>query len=151
MEKLIIQSDKKNLFEVEKFVGAVCDTFNINNYAGTITMSVLQAAENAIVHGNGCNLDKMVTIVSDYCRGGVRFTVTDEGEGFNYALYGEMPEKEGEGTGLYLMKTLSDRIVFSDGGRTVSLEFFIDGIDGCRTLERIATLHRFYAPKTVHA
>ena len=42
MEKLVIQSDINNLVEVERFVSAVCDTYNVNNYAATISMSLLQ-------------------------------------------------------------------------------------------------------------
>ena len=68
MEKLVIQSDINNLVEVERFVSAVCDTYNVNNYAATISMSLLQAAENAIVHGNNSDASKSVTIVSDLCR-----------------------------------------------------------------------------------
>ena len=45
MEKLVIQSDINNLIEVERFVSAVCDTYNINNYAATISMSLLQAVK----------------------------------------------------------------------------------------------------------
>lgn len=151
MEKLIIQSDKNNIIEVEKFVTVVCDTFNINNYAATISMSLLQAVENAIVHGNKNETDRTVTITADYCRGGVFFTVSDQGEGFDFEHYGKMPVNEDKGTGIYLMKTLSDKITFSDNGSTVRLDFFVNGIDPCQALERIMTLRKFYLPVTVNA
>ncbi len=151
MEKLIIQSDIDNLTEVERFVDVVCDTYHINNYAGTISMSLLQAVKNAIVHGNHSDSDKQVTIESDYCRGGVYFTVTDKGEGFDFSLFGAIPDQEGKGTGIYLMKTLSDKMTYSDQGRTVRLEFAISGIEPGRALERIVTLRNFYTPKLVNA
>ena len=151
MEKLVIQSDINNLIEVERFVSAVCDTYNINNYAGTISMSLLQAVENAIVHGNNSDVSKDVTIESDLCNVGVYFSVTDEGNGFDYSGYGSIPAQEGRGTGLFLMKTLSDGLSFQNGGSTVRLDFVINGIETSRALERIMTLRNYYAPKTVYA
>ncbi len=151
MEKLVIQSNIDNLIEVERFVSVVCDSYNINNYAATISMSLLAAVENAIVHGNQGDLSRKVTITSDYCTGGVYFAVSDEGVGFDYAAYGKMPEQGSKGTGLYLMCTLSDRIVFSDHGSTVRMEFIVSGIEPSRALERIVRLHNYYAPRLVYA
>lgn len=151
MERIIIQSDIDKLTEVERFVDVVCDSYNINNYAGTISMSLLQAVKNAIVHGNHSDPEKKVTIESDYNRGGVYFKVSDEGDGFDYASYGSIPVHEGEGTGIYLMKTLSDKMSYTDQGRTVCLEFVISGIEPSRALERLVKLRHFYAPKTVNA
>ncbi|MBR3529159.1 MAG: ATP-binding protein [Bacteroidales bacterium] len=151
MEKLIIQSDIDKLPEVERFVDAVCDTYNINNYVATISMSLLQAVKNAIVHGNGSNPEKHVTIESDFCKGGVYFKVSDEGQGFDFKRYGAMPDQEEQGMGIYLMRTLSDKMTFTDNGRAVCLEYVIDGIEASRALERIMTLHNFYSPKMVNA
>lgn len=151
MEKIIIQSDIDKIPEVERFVDAVCDSYNINNYVATISMSLLQAVENAIIHGNGSDPAKHVTIESDFCKGGVYFKVTDEGVGFDFKRYGSIPDTEEQGTGIYLMRTLSDKMTFSDNGRTVRLEYVIDGIDASHALERIVVLHNFYSPKMVNA
>ena len=151
METLIIQSDKNNIIDVEHFVTAVCDNYNINNYAATISMSLLQAVDNAIVHGNKSDSHKTVTIVADRCKGGVYFTVSDQGEGFDYRQAGSIPSCDGnKGTGLFLMNTLSDKMSFSDNGRTVRLDFFVNGISASHALERVMSLHRFYAPTVVH-
>lgn len=151
MEKLIIQSDINKIIDVERFVSAVCDTYNINNYAATISMSLLQAVENAIVHGNHNDPSKQVTIISDQCRGGVYFSVSDQGQGFDYSPYGSIPASENRGTGIYLMKTLSDKLSFQDNGRTVRLDFYINGIEASYALERIVTLRNYYASRMVHA
>lgn len=151
MEKLVIQSDINNLIEVERFVCGMCDNYNVNNYTAAISMSVLQAAENAIVHGNNSDSSKHVTITSDFCKGGIYFCVSDEGVGFNYSEYnGSLPEEE-KGTGLFLMRTLSDNLVFSNNGSTVKLEFKINGIESTRALERIVVLKNFYARQLVTA
>ncbi len=151
MEKLVIQSDISNLVQVERFVSAVCDSFNINNYAATISMSLLQAVENAIVHGNKNDVNKQVAIVCDRNKGGVFFTVSDQGVGFDFENYGTIPEQEGRGTGIYIMKTLSDKITFQDNGSTIRLDFIINGIEASRALERVMTLRNYYAPRTVNA
>ena len=151
MEKIVIQSDIANLIEVERFVANVCDTYNINNYAATISMSLLQAVENAIVHGNHSDATKTVTVVADYVKGGVSFVVEDQGNGFDFAQYGSMPMEEGRGTGIFRMKSLSDHLSLDNNGRTVKMEFFINGIDAARALERRVTLHNFYSSKLVNA
>ena len=92
-----------------------------------------------------------MTIESDLCNGGVFFSVSDEGVGFDYSNYGTIPTEEGKGTGLYLMKTLSDKICFQNNGSTVRMDFVINGIEASRALERIVTLRNYYAPKTVYA
>lgn len=150
MEKLIIQSDTSNMVEVERFVSAVCDTYNINNYAATISMSLLQAVENAIVHGNSNDPSKKVTVMCDLCRGGIFFVISDEGQGFDYEKYGSIPENDESGTGIYLMKTLSDRISFSNSGSSVRLEFVVSGIEASKALERIVTLRNHYAHRLVN-
>lgn len=149
MEQLAIQSDMNNIIEVERFVSVMCDTYNIHNYAATISMSLLQAVENAIIHGNKSDSSKMVVIECDRCRGGVYFSVTDQGQGFDYCSYGKMPEHDDKGMGLYLMKSLSDKIIFSDNGRKVRMEYVVNGIDASHALERIVTLRNYYSQHAV--
>lgn len=150
METLVIQSDKKNIVEVERFVYSVCDTFNINNYSAIISMSLLQAVENAIVHGNCNDPSKNVSITFDYFKGGVFFTVSDQGNGFEYSS--KLGDKDICDTcrGLFLMQSLSDRISFLNNGATVRLDFIINGIEASRALERITSLRKYFALKTVN-
>ena len=151
MEKLIIQSDINNLFDVEVFVTDICDTYNINNYAAAISVSLLQAVKNSIVHGNMNDKSKTVTITTERFKGGIAFTVTDEGDGFDFNCYGDIPTSPGMGRGIYLMKTLSDDVTFYNHGRTVRLDFYVVGIDASHSLERNAALKRFYSNKKVNA
>ena len=148
MEKIVIQSDISQQIEVEKFVSDICDIYNINNYAATISMSRLQAVENAIVHGNKNDSKKTVTVSFEKCRGGVAFSVSDQGSGFDFNNFSS---NEPQGTGIFMMKTLSDKLSFSNNGSTVRMEFVINGIEASRALERIVLLHNFYAPALVNA
>lgn len=150
MERLVIQSDINNIIDVERFIALVCDRWNINNYSATISMSLLQAVENAIVHGNNSDTSKQVVITAEQGRGGVSFVVSDEGPGFDYSSYNSsMPPEGDKGMGIYVMRSLSDKISFSNGGKTVRLDYFVSGIEATYALERIMRLKKYYAPKAV--
>lgn len=151
MEKFVIQSDNKGLAAVEKYVSVFCDEKHIHNYFATISTSVLQAVENAIVHGNNSDVTKQVTVeCGDYC-GGIYFTIEDQGNGFDVSQYGDLPKEDTKGEGIFLMKTLADNLEFSNGGRCVRLEFAIQGIETDDTVNRIKTLDHFYSLKQVNA
>lgn len=147
MENLAIQSNKDNIVRVEEFISRFCDTKNIPNYYATISMSVLQAVENAIVHGNESNSSKKVIIEAGDCRGGVYFVVKDEGQGFDWSSYGNLPAEGDKGDGIFLMRMLSDNLSYEDGGRTVKMEFVVRGIDESHSTGRQNNLQRFFAKK----
>ena len=110
----------------------------------------MQAVENAIVHGNGSDSSKKVTLVFDTCRGGICAEVSDEGRGFDFHKFGNLPSGEStQGEGIFVMKSLADRMTFSDEGRKVRLEFDVAGIDPSDALERIAILQARFAPVLV--
>ena len=47
-----LQSDMNNLPQVEEFVDHLCDSCNLGNHRAIITMALLHAVENAILHCN---------------------------------------------------------------------------------------------------
>lgn len=149
METITIQSDIAQLREVEDFISNVCDEKNIHNYFATISTSVLQAVENAIIHGNKNNSSKHVTVGCGMGKEGLFVTVRDEGEGFDYQQYGVMPMGEEKGTGIFMMKCLSDRMTYSENGRCVQMEYFIEGIDKVTALERTTSLKHFFSETKV--
>lgn len=151
MKELVIQSDVDNLGKVEDFVCALCDEKNIHNYFAVISMAVLQAVENAIVHGNRGDHDKRVKISCANSADGVALTIEDEGAGFDFESYGDIPAEGCAGVGIFMMKMLANGLEFSDGGRRVSLHFRIDGIDEAVACERVAVLKKFYKASLVEA
>ena len=149
METLKIQSVEANIPQVEAFIEGVCTDLNCYNYFGTISVAVLQAVENAIVHGNKSNPDKFVTVKYSRVKGGIAFVVEDEGRGFDFNLYNDLPTDTEQGTGIFLMHTLSDGCQFSNKGRKVKLTFQIQGIDAGYSMERANTLTSFFQKATV--
>ena len=151
METIKIQSVDENMQQVEAFIESVCTDLNCHNYFGTISVAVLQAVENAIVHGNKRDPEKNVTIKFSRAKGGVLFTVEDEGDGFDADKFSDLPTDTEQGTGIFLMRTLSDNCQFSNGGRQVKMLFTIQGIDASAAMERVNTLTAFFKTSAVNA
>lgn len=125
---LKISSKSENLARVEKLIDDICDTYNIgeNNY-GNILIALTEAVNNAIVHGNKSNPDKEVEISFDNEGDWMKFSIKDEGEGFNFESLPDPTSPENiekpSGRGIFLMKNLADEVEFEDEGRTVLLNF----------------------------
>lgn len=151
MQKLVIQSDKSAFEEVENYLSVFCDEKHIYDYYGTILMPVLQAVENAIVHGNGSDPNKQVVVETQDCFGGILLSVEDQGNGFDYTQYGDLPLEDGKGEGIFLMKALSDQLTFLKNGRRVEMKFLIKGIDASKSIERSYKLQHFFDKKRIEA
>lgn len=142
-ESFVIQSDIANLPYVEERVFHFCQECHVGNYYAAVSVAAMQAVENAIIHGNGSDDTKKVSIELGNCRGGLFVEVKDEGRGFDFGRFGSL-EKEGEGNGIFVMKSLADKMSYSDGGRTVRMEFVVNGIDPADALERVAVLQSHF-------
>ena len=145
-EKFVIQSDMANLPIVEERLFHFCRDCNVGRYYSAVSVATLQAVENAILHGNQGDNGKQVTLTFGTCRGGIFAEVADQGLGFDYTRYGALPsDDEGRGEGIFVMRSLSDRMVYSDGGRQVRLEFVVEGIDPAEAVERITVLQQHFS------
>ncbi len=143
-ERFVIQSDNQGIVSAEEFVSSFCDEMHITNYLATISIAVSKAVYNAVWYGNAGDANKQVVIECGSCKGGVFFSVKDEGLGFNFNDYGNFPDEEGRGDGIYMMKILSDRMMYFDGGSMVRLEFDVAGLNQAESIARCSKLSRFY-------
>ena len=151
MEKLVIQSTKENMARVEDLIYDICINNHVLNYYGVISVAVSQAVENAIVHGNNSDGDKKVVMSCGNCRGGMFFEIKDEGVGFDFNAFGDLPLEGERGDGIFMMKTLADKIEYSENGSRVRLEFLINGIEKADYLERCAKINKFFMPALINA
>lgn len=130
-QKLRLPSKAENLILVERMVEDVCDIFSIGEekYANII-ISVTEAVNNAIIHGNKNNPGKNIDISFRSSPTDITFVVKDEGIGFDAASLPDptAPEnlEKDSGRGVFLMKQLADKVDFEDGGRTVILRFNVN-------------------------
>jgi serine/threonine-protein kinase RsbW len=132
LETLKITSDPNNIAQVETFVEDIRAKYNIGDDAfGNILISLTEAANNAIIHGNGADAAKTVeiTCTPDDRGKSISFAVTDQGKGFDYNNLPDptAPENLDQpcGRGVFLMMQLADLVVFSNHGSTVEMQFRI--------------------------
>jgi serine/threonine-protein kinase RsbW len=127
-KKITIKSTVENLRVVEKAIDEATAEIGISqdNY-GKILVSAMEAVNNAILHGNKSNPEKMVDIEIDQNDSYLQITVTDEGRGFNPETVPDptTPEniEELNGRGIYLMSHLADKIEYSKRGNSVKMIF----------------------------
>ncbi len=126
---LKLASCSESICELEHFVQKLSERYNIcpDRYPD-ILISLTEAVNNAIIHGNGECRTKNVLVEHRYQKHrGLTFEVSDEGSGFDYTSIPdptkvENLERDG-GRGVFLMRQLSDRIKFANNGRTVIINF----------------------------
>lgn len=127
-QKLRLSSKTENIILVERMIEDVCDVFNISEELfGNILISVTEAVNNAIQHGNRNNPEKKIDITFRSKEKEITFHVKDEGNGFNYDSLPDptAPEniEKDSGRGIFLMRKLADKVEFADKGKTVCLSF----------------------------
>lgn len=131
MKNLInINSSIENLRIVEKFVDEVYDKYKFNDEIyGNILIATMEAANNAILHGNKSDNSKKVEIRLRKSKNILQLTVKDEGQGFDYMNIPDPTAPENiekiNGRGIFLMEKLSDKIEFFNNGSVVKLTFRI--------------------------
>ncbi len=131
MEKTLkINSKIENLRKVEKLVDELSSDHNISaDIYGNILIAALEAANNAILHGNKLDENKFVNILVKIEGQKLRIKIDDEGKGFDYKNVPDPTAPENienvNGRGIFLMEKLSDHIEFTRNGATVELEFNI--------------------------
>ncbi len=120
----------ENLTLVEKLVDDICIDHNINaDYYGNIMISITEAVNNAIQHGNKYDPSKSVEVGfnTDNDAEVLSFTIEDEGDGFDFNSLPDPTEPKNveklNGRGIFLMKNLADEVDFSKEGRVVELNF----------------------------
>ena len=128
IEQIKLPSDFKALVEVENLVDRVCSGLGVQDEAyGNVLIAVTEAVNNAIQHGNEMKNDLFVDVAvgdksEEFC-----FSIKDEGNGFNYNDLPDPTSPENllkeSGRGIFLMKNLSDDVVYDGFGNSVSIYF----------------------------
>ena len=131
-EKIVILSKAESISEVEKYIEEICSKYNVDDAIfGNILVSITEAVNNAIIHGNKNDLSKFVSVSHKIKEDQklLSITVTDEGKGFNYNNLPDPTSPENismiGGRGVFLIKNLADYVIFSDKGNSIELDFRI--------------------------
>lgn len=125
-----IPSLLENIRIVESFIDNAKDKYDLDDdIYGNIMIAVIESVNNAIMHGNSGDKDKNVDLSLFLDEAQIRFTIKDEGKGFNISdlpdpTAPENLERTG-GRGIFLMKHLADEVSFKNDGQKVELTFYL--------------------------
>lgn len=125
---LRLSSEAKSIEKVELFVSKLVRRYRLNDdQHGNILISLTEAVNNAIIHGNCEDSSKKVSISLREAKDKLAIQVSDEGCGFDYKQVPDPTKEENickcGGRGVFLMQHLSDKIAYRNGGRTVEMQF----------------------------
>jgi len=125
---LKLRSTPTSISKIEGYVQRIASEFAINDAKfPDILISLTEAVNNAIIHGNQNDGSKYVDVSVRRIASGIRFQVSDQGRGFNP---GDVPDPTAPdrieccgGRGVYIIKELSDNVEYLNNGRTVEIQF----------------------------
>ncbi|MEL6560515.1 MAG: ATP-binding protein [Bacteroidota bacterium] len=133
MDSISIQipSLSENIRIVESFIDNAKEKYHLDDdIYGNIMIAVTESVNNAIMHGNGSDKNKSVHLSLILEEKLIKFTIKDEGTGFDYQnlpdpTAPENLEKIG-GRGIFLMKNLCDEVQFKENGSSIILSFYLN-------------------------
>ena len=123
-----IASKLDQIPEVESLIDKVSEELGVNeDHYGNMLIAVTEAVNNAIIHGNKYSETKKVKVEVSKSVEGIVFTISDEGDGFDFNNLPDPTAPENlekpDGRGIFLMKNLSDGVLFESNGSKVSITF----------------------------
>jgi len=113
-----IESDPNNLITIEEFVNYFAKDLGLSEeQLSVLLLAVTEAATNAIIHANKCDVSKMVKIHAHIEDFKLIVKVKDEGKGFDPASLPDPTHPENllkdSGRGVYLMKVYMDEVKYN--------------------------------------
>ena len=127
---LNIPADLGNLRLVEKAIDELSMELELSDEVyGNVLVATMEATNNAIIHGNNSDPEKIVKIEMLMDKKELKVYIEDQGQGFDYSTVPDPTAPENlekiNGRGIFLMERLSDEIVYLEKGRIVVLKFRI--------------------------
>jgi serine/threonine-protein kinase RsbW len=127
---LQLPSKQESITLVENLIEEIADKYHISEDTFANMMTCLsEAVNNAIVHGNKLDADKKVIVNADVEEKRTIWTITDEGDGFDYNNLADPTAPENienlTGRGVFILKHLADQCIFNTKGNEVELHLKI--------------------------
>ncbi len=127
---LKLPSNPRNVSVVESFVNRMVEQYKLSpDLHCNILVSLTEAVNNAIIHGNCSDESKNVLIQFKRLKNVLAIRVSDEGNGFNLSDVPDPTSPENitkcGGRGVFLIQQLSHAVRYHDNGSTVEMQFKI--------------------------
>lgn len=125
------QSVFSNITNAEKIANEIITKIQLNEEIyGNILLTLSEAINNAIVHGNKFNPEKIVTVRYYLNNKELNIEVIDQGEGFDVSKVPDPTKPENienlYGRGVFIIISLSDKVEFEyNKGQIVRIKFII--------------------------
>jgi serine/threonine-protein kinase RsbW len=125
---LQIASRMEGITEVEGLINELSEELGVDEtHYGEILIAMTEAVNNAIVHGNKLDINKMVDIEISVDGQVLQFKISDEGPGFDFENIPDPTSPENlekpNGRGVFLMRQFADTCEFEELGRIAILRF----------------------------
>lgn len=120
----------ENISIIERLVDELTQQYKINSEIyGNMLVSMVEAVNNAIIHGNKLDESKSVKIEYEVNNNEFYFTVKDEGTGFDFKNLPDPTAPENiekpHGRGIFLISHLVDELSFEDNGSKLCVKIKI--------------------------
>ena len=127
---LQLPSTTESITLLENLIEEIADKYQVSDDTFANMMTCLnEVVSNAIIHGNKRDPNKKVIVNAEIEGRRITWTVTDEGEGFDYVHLADPTAPENleslTGRGVFIIKHLADQCVFNAAGNEVELLFKI--------------------------
>lgn len=126
-----MKSNPRNIGRVEAFLKKLGKSIRLDEIQfHKLMVSLTEAVNNAIIHGNRSEPDRRVRITCEILPGWLLLMVDDEGRGFKPEKIGNPLAKENvlreSGRGIFLMRTLMDKVEFDFGKGGTQVRLWLD-------------------------
>jgi serine/threonine-protein kinase RsbW len=108
-----------------------------------------EAYKNALAHGNENDASKKIHVIFESKPKGLSFTITDEGSGFDPESVQDpldlnISSDTPAGRGLFLIRSLSDKVSITNEGSSIEMFFRISGIGHKAMKKRISHFNDYF-------
>ena len=129
--QLTLRSNPKQVRRVEAFLQKVGEFAHLDEIQmHKLMVSVSEAANNAIIHGNKLDGEKKVKLICEVSPRWLVVTVSDQGRGFDLKKIRNPLEEKNlmreSGRGIFLMRTLMDKVEYVVERSGVQVELWMD-------------------------
>lgn len=123
-----IPSNLESLTLVEQIIEDIKNMYGVpEELYGNILVSVTEAINNAIRHGNANHAYPTISFSFESSDLEYRFIINDRGPGFDFENVPDPTHPDNlerpDGRGIFIMRSLADEVKFDNGGSQVEIVF----------------------------
>ncbi len=129
--RLTLRSTPRSIRRVETFLARINAGVGLDEIQmHKVMVSLTEAVNNAIMHGNKADVEKKVKVQCEVLPGWLLFVIEDQGRGFKME-HVKNPLKEENlmresGRGIFLMRTLMDKVEFDVTPQGTQVRLWLD-------------------------